>query len=70
MVGLIISMFIYLRHNENQFFSQKLFPSKGGWVWVKRDFALPANVISSANGVLTLKIDGDEVSLLHCFIFC
>ncbi|KAL5247554.1 hypothetical protein ACHWQZ_G019434 [Mnemiopsis leidyi] len=32
----------------------------GGWVWVKRDFALPANVISSANGILTLKIDGDE----------
>ncbi|XP_063693837.1 unconventional myosin-X-like isoform X2 [Bolinopsis microptera] len=33
----------------------------GGWVWVKKDCFLPANVISSANGVLTLKIDNDEV---------
>ena len=34
---------------------------QGGWVWVKKDCFLPANVISSANGVLTLKIDNDEV---------
>ena len=30
-------------------------------MWVKKDCFLPANVISSANGVLTLKIDNDEV---------
>lgn len=58
-----VSLLVYLSHIM---FHVKTFIFQGGWIWVKRDYFLPATVVSSTNGVLTINIDNDEVVKVSC----